>query len=351
MKAALVIPLRYILILLLLTVLIIGYSVLLGAAEFQRMDGGERSALILLYLVRGMKSGLYLGGVLAVIISIRSVLSLQSKRGVALLLLFLVALPTFFFGYYGVRQLETSGLSSDSVQLTGLTSGVIHHYSGGGIYHEHSTTSLLSQVVLYHHSTPVYSQPGDLKDNMLLVPVDASASRLSSLESVVFDPSEEEIIVNQRSTVTPESKALVISMADVTNSRAKLFHRSGIIGDIDATVTLLFETLDEYADDLSYRYGALIFSLMLFLFSTFIFLRLTRWPLINFILAVIVNIGGLLLTRIQELFFIRDIASNFLQERAMGYIAPGLLSFIAIIFIIMNAFLPSISEWSREVGE
>ncbi|AHC13514.1 hypothetical protein [Salinispira pacifica] len=351
MKAALVIPLRYILILLLLTGLIIGYSVLLGAAEFQRMDGGDRSTLTLLYLVRGMKSGLYLGGILAVIICIRSVLSLRSARSLALMLLFIVAMPTFFFGYYGVRQLENSALSPDYVHLTGLSPAVIHQFSGGGVYHRETNTNLLLDVVLYHHSTPVYPGPEDLKEGVHLVPVESEIPRLSSLESVVYNSSAEEIIVNQRSNATPDSRALVIPVDEISNSRAALFHRSGIIGDIDTTVGLLFETLDEYADDMSYRYAALIFSLMLFLFSTFVFMRLTRWPLINFILAVIVNIAGLMLTRVHELFFIRDIAGSFLRERAMGYIAPGLLSFIAIIFIIMNVFLPSIKEWSREVGE
>jgi hypothetical protein len=349
-KRAILIPLQYFLLLLLLTAIISGYSIVVGAAVYEHMSETSGSALFMINLVRGLKFGLYIGGILATLVSLRAILSLKSHRFFALLFLFLVSAPVFFFGYYGVRNFEAAQVLGDSPEISDLAAGSITTFDGGGIYFEGTEAGRLESVVLYHYGN-VEPNPLNEADRNYQVSLidDENAPRLEYMTSVTYDSLSGEIIVNQRSRYTRDGRALVIHPDDIENSRAALFSHTGVLVNLERTISRLFETLDNYADELSIRYLALILSLLLYLFSSWVFLRLTRWPLINFILAILVNIGGLLLTRVQEVPFIREISSGFLQERALGYIGPVLLSFFALLFLVYNTFLPSVKDWIREI--
>jgi hypothetical protein len=349
-KRAILIPLQYFLILLLLTALISIYSIIVGSAVYENLSEASGSPLFLINLISGLKFGLYIGGILATLVSLRMILSLKSHRLLALLFLFLISAPMFFFGYYAVRNLESAQVLGDSPEVSDLSRGSITSFDGGALFFEDSEAGRLQSVVLYHYANVLPNPLNESDRNFRLAPIeDEAAERLGFFPSVTYDSLSGEIIINQRSAYTSDGRALVVHPEDIRNSRSALFGQTGVLVDIQRSISRLFETLDDYADELSVRYVALVLSLLLYLFSTWVFLRLTRWPLINFIMAVLVNIGGLLLTRVQDLFFVREIAGSFLQERAMGYIGPVLLTFFALLFLIYNTFLPSVKEWIREI--
>lgn len=349
-KRALLIPLRYVLLLLLLTVIISAYSIIVGSAVYDSLSDTQGSTLFLINLIQGLKFGLYIGGMLATIICLRSILSLKSYRGIALIVLFVVAAPGFFFGYWAVRGLEKNYVLGDSPNIIDLPENTIVDFDGGGIFFRDTEANALDNVVLYHYANilPNPLDPGDR--NYQLKYIDSEdVPRLTYINHVIYDSTNGEIIVQKRSPYTPDGRALVIHSEDIHNSRSTLFSQTGLLKDLRESMTQLFSNLDAYADELSFRYIALVAGLMLYLFSTSVFLRLTRWPLINFMLTVVINAAGLLLTRIQDLLFIRELAGSFLQERALGYISPVILGIFALLFLITNSFLPSVKDWVREV--
>ncbi len=349
-KRALLIPLRYLLLLLLFTALVTAYSVLEGLAIYENLGGESATPVILVQIISGLKTGLYLGGMFATIFAIRFILVMEKHRGLGLLFLFLVSAPVFFFGYYGIRQVERANFEGDRVLLSDLQPHTILRFPTGALYFSEAQPTSLDGVILYHHSNFVANRLNEEDERFAVLQLDPSVNRLDYFNRVMYDSDSGELLFNQRSAYTPGGRSLVINTSDMENTRSALFNRTGLLVNLRRDGSSLFRILDEYADEMSFRYVALILSMILFLFSTWVFLRLTRWPLVNMIMALLVNLGGLLLTRVGELSFIRNLAEGFLQERAFGYIGPAILTFFALLFLIINIFLPSVKSWAQEVG-
>ncbi len=350
MRRPLLIPLQYLLLLLLLTLIITLYALVVGSALYRNLGQTPEATLFFVNLIWGLKFSLYIGGTLATLILLRKILSFKAHRALALLLLFLVSGPLFFFGYYGIRNIETANVLGDSPEITDLRIDTIIEFHGGGLYFQDTSAGALREVVLFHYGN-LLANPLDNEDSGVTIsPIDDPGVRtLSYFEEVSYDSLRREIVIQQRSRFTPDGSALVVNDTAILNSRSALFGQTGILMNLQETIRRLFSTLDEYADELSVRYLALVLSLLFFLFSSWMFLRLTRWPMINFVMAVLVNAGGLLLTRVGDLFFVRELAMSFLQTRAIGYIGPALLGFFALLFLIFHAFLPRVRDWQREI--
>lgn len=346
------IPLNYLLLLLLLIAVISGYSLLTGSALYENISTTPHSSAVLMNLVRGLKSGIFLGGMLATLVMLNRAIRLEKHRFLSLIFLFFIALPTFFFGYFGVRTMERAYVLGDTPEVIDVPVDTIANFRGGALLYRASEASQLKEVVVYHFANLRPNPLNEMERDYSLTPIEQiDAPTIAFAPEVSYNSFSGEIIINQRSPYTADGAALVIHREDVSNSRTALFGRSGVLTNIDGVIKQLFSVLDEYADELSFRYIALVVTLMLFIFSTTLFLRFTRWPLINFMLAVLANIGGLFLTSIPNSYVIQEIAANFLQPRAMGYIAPALLGFFALMFILSHSFLPSMQDWVQEMNE
>ena len=346
MKKALLVPFRYLLSLLLLTICICGYVILVNSARYQGLEGNDGQFLF--DLINGLEFSFFLGGILSVLLLIASILRMETQRGTALLLLFLIAAPSFFFGYYGLRQLEETNFGDRVVTGNPLAEKNILQFSGGAFYFLETRTDALESMVLYHYGN-VLENPFDERDTSYeLVKLEANQQKVSFIDTVPYSAGSEELLISSRSAYTLDGKELLIEASAIENTRENLFSQFAL--PLSPVFEDILATLDNYAETISLHYFALIIALFLFIFSTLLFLRMTRWPLINMILTLLVNLGGLWLTRIHEISEVRDFAARFLPERAVVYIAPSFLGVFALLFVIINAFLPSLTDWSREIN-
>ena len=346
MKRAVLVPFRYILSLVLFALCVCGYVILVNSAHHQVVEGNE--ARQLMNLIEGLKISLFPGGMLAVLFLLNFILRLEAGRGVAIILLFLTATSSFLFGYYALRRVERNAIENKPAIISSLDEKTILRFRGGGLYISEIQPGSIESVVLYHHGNVSANPFNETDTDYEFVELGADQQKVSFIGTIPYNADSNQLTIPSRSSYTADGKALLIETLE--NTRERIFFEPALL----ATLTPVFEnlslTLNVYAETLSLRYILLVFALFVFLFSTLLFLRITRWPLINLIFALFVNFGGLWLSRIHEISVIRDFMLTFLPVQLLEYAPSAVLVFFALLFIIITAFLPKISDWSREMS-
>lgn len=344
MKQTLLIPFRYIFFCIVLVACICGYLLLVNSVRYQSIAGSQE--LLFFNLVKGLKISLLLAGLLSVFFLISFILRTEMRKGLALFLLFLVSTPSFLFGYYALRQLDENNFGDMVVSLNWLTEETILRFSGGAVYLGDIEPDALESVILYHHGSLRANPFDETETDYEFVELDPDIQRLNFITSLPYKSDSMDLTI----PVSPAREDVIISNQIIENSRNKLFFEFFLPGNVFRLFENLFKTLDSYAATLSLHYVVLIVALFLFLFSTVLFLRMTRWPLINQIFALFINMGGLLLTRVHEIPEIQNFVTRFLSEQAVNYVSAVFLGLFALFFVIINAFQPSLTEWAGEVN-
>ena len=344
-KRALLIPVRYIFSLLFLAMAICIFIIVTDSARYQNLEEGGRN--LLFHLVKGLKFGFFFGGIFAVPFVMYYILRMVSRRAIALFLLFLVAVPLFFFGYYGFQQWEKNKFENTILMLSSLDEEHILRFNGGGLYFSEFREGALRSAVVYHYANERDSSLAEDVSNYELVELGPDEQKMSFVDAVRYDTANERLIISARATYTADGSDLVIETSNIENSRRRLFLQSPFLESIMLTIEDILVVLDSSAETLSLPYVLLVLALFFFVFSTWAFIHLTRWPLINFILTLLVIWGGLWLSSIQQIPVVYDFVVTFLSEQAVKYIASASLGVFALLFIIINAFLPSVGDEKR----
>lgn len=78
--------------------------------------------------------------------------------------------------------------------------------------------------------------------------------------------------------------------------------------------------------------------------------RLTRWPLFNGILTVLLVWGVTGLLSVESGAFIRDILGGIVSEEILRLLPHATLLFLTLVFTVINIFEPPFRQWQRNVS-
>ncbi len=325
--------------LLLLTIAICGYLILINFVRYGSVEGSQ--TVFFVFLITGLKVSLFFGGLLSVFFLMNHILWTEMRRGIALTLLFFVGVSSVLFGYHALSRIEQNNSREFTASSNWLVEKNSFYFPGGAVYLENIGDDLLETVVLYHHSNRLPNPYDESGSDYTLVERDADNARLSFIPAIPYNVHSPELIID-----LPNGERIVLSSETIVNSRDNLMFHVALPVHIPQILTML----DDFAETFSLRYVVCVIAFFWFTFSTLLFLRLTRWPLINQVVTVLVIIGGLLLIRIHTIPDLRDFIGIFLSEQFMDYISAALLVFFALIFSIINALRPRIDDWYQDMN-
>ena len=96
--------------------------------------------------------------------------------------------------------------------------------------------------------------------------------------------------------------------------------------------------------DFLLRAGVILF----FVVAAWVFLRLTRWPLFNVFLFLLVVRGMLWLPRALERPLAQELVASNLGPELMPVVPYVLLGGFGVFLLLINVLLPSLAHWERE---
>lgn len=122
---------------------------------------------------------------------------------------------------------------------------------------------------------------------------------------------------------------------------------SGAFSNLLANIRGLTEELLAYpplSRDFLLRAGAILF----FVVAAWVFLRLTRWPLFNVFLFLLVVRGLLWLPQALESSLAQELVASNLGPELMPVVPYVLFGGFGAFLLLINVLLPSLSHWERE---
>jgi hypothetical protein len=91
-------------------------------------------------------------------------------------------------------------------------------------------------------------------------------------------------------------------------------------------------------------------SLALVLVSTWVVVRLSRWPLLNIFLVLLAARGIFAAFSFVQTETMSDLMGVFLTEEQMHYLLPALFAAASLVLLLVLIVLPPFRQWKREVG-
>jgi hypothetical protein len=319
-KSTILVPVRFVLVCLILTVVFVGIYALTVLGEAYNPGHSIPPGLLSARVMDGLRTVYPVSVLLSILITLFSVLRLRKFRFMALLLLFVVGSAAIVGGIRGL-QLLRRGSAFTSTATGAFTSGVVYRFGNNFLYADRREGASLFDVVVYRGG----KQPG-----------------------FVFSP--EALVDPANGTVHISETGTDFRIADSETSYAHMFTGRPVISGLFRDVRLLSAALWNQKNPLAPSYLLLVAVTVLFITSLWFLVRLTRWPLFNAMAAFgAFRLLFLLYAFLQGAVFQEFIAA-VVQPTFQRFVTPGVLLFISIVLVVINLLLPPFDLWKREVG-
>ena len=312
------VPVRFVLVCLILTAVLAGLSVLSADGGTNGMGNSSVpliSGLILAFPV--VFPSAVLGAILNALVPI---LRIARFRFVALILLFCVSAATLIAGVYGARSVERT-ISAPPPRPQTFSAGIIYRFGNDFLYAALQDGNMLSNVAVYRHGTT----PG-------------------------FSFSPEGTVDPLSGRISLRDIGETYRISDSMTSAARMFGTDPRLTDLFGDIRLLATFLSEQTRLKSAIYLATVVACALYVASLWIFVRLTRWPFFNGVLAF----GALRLLFAGYAFMqsaaFRDTAATVLRDQYIAFIAPAAILFVGLLFSLIGLLMPQSDLWNRGVA-
>lgn len=91
-------------------------------------------------------------------------------------------------------------------------------------------------------------------------------------------------------------------------------------------------------------------SLALLLTSLWVVVRVSRWPLFNFILSLGMARAAFVVFHATQVPALRDVFRIVLSSEQMNYLVPGIFVGLSLLLMLVSVLLPPFHQWRREVS-
>lgn len=273
-------------------------------------------------MILSARSVLIVAVLLSVTFLLFRLVGLKGNRIISLVVIGVTALAVQIVGVVVFRELSNALREGATVQSYAVPERQFLSFPEADVYVGESTGIELSPAVV-HRSREI---PG-----------------FSMYAVAVRDPVENELIVPGAAESFP--------IRDAQEAYVSLFEPTGFLQSAFDDVGVLNDRLTE-----SYAPGSPIFvvtsvALMLVAVSSWCFVRLTRWPLFNGIVALAFLRGIVYLYALLEGDFFRDLAGAVIDASTLSYVAPGFLSAVAVVLFCIALLMPPFEDWKREISD
>lgn len=321
MNGVLKLPLYYLLLFLVVFLLLAAFSLLLTWGSIYNPDMAARGYLVPATIILSANGVFSLSVLLAVALLLFRLVRLQGNRILSLMAIGLTAFAVYLGGLFILDGL-TGALSDEARDLSyAVPDEQFLSFPESEVYVGEADGITLAPVV-FHRRTEV---PG-----------------FSRYATAVRDEERNELIVPAAGVSYPIKAA---KQAFVTLFEAPTFLRRAF-----DDVGVLTERLSE-----TYAPGSVMFvltpvSLVMVMVGSWLFVRLTRWPLFNALCVLAFLRGVFFLYALFEGRFFRELAGAVIESRALGFVAPGFFIALALVLYSVALLMPSFEDWKREIS-
>ena len=263
-------------------------------------------------------------------------------------------IPGFFHSLV-LLVLSTAALSFGTFLMAGITQNArenpiaLGHGIGAGQLH--STGSTLLRV---HNAGPLLLEQVYLRTS-------APESESIVQSTVLFDETRQELLLQtgQRMGVD-QTEAALEELAGLRSTIPVASVRTSLRADLDIGQIPRFvlsgmqgigEILMLYGSELSVRLFVLAASISLFCAGAGLFQRGRVWAVLAPIMGMAVSAGGIVLLWFLSGAEVQDLASEFLQSRSLGYLGPGVLAALGLIFAVLSGLWPAVRRPRERSGD
>jgi len=258
--------------------------------------------------------------VIAALVSMFALLRVEQGRAPGLLLLFVLTTATIMFGMTGVSVL--SDRVGDGRQVTGrrFEAGVLYRSDRLDFYAFDDTGLLLGPVVVH--------DPG-------------YRPALRVVDEVVHDAQEP--YLQFRGTDTR------LAVSEVGNAYWQVFspppYIADTLDDVSEAAAVFESPFTPMTRDFLMIAGALGF----FITMLWVPMRVSRWPLLNIILAAGMARGMFAVFSLMQIDRVREFFGIFVPAAYRHYLLPAAFAALGVILLLILGLLPSFQQWKREV--
>lgn len=310
---------RFLAILFLVLITVVGVTFLLGAIPIWSGAVQVSAATFLDLAVDTLQDTWLATGALAVIAWLFSLLRRPDHRFVTRLVVFALAAVIFLAGGLVIRMLGQG--------VTAPPAGVIlepqgYYHTGEGFLYLDAREGLTYRGGIRLRTgdapriTPIRSARQDPEAGTVTIPATGERLALDGFNSVYWNE-----------TVPPDGfGGFFRSAADV-----------GSAWIADASVSNL-------------PYLAFGIVLMALCVSAWSIVRLSRWPLLNAILMILLIWGVVTVLSLDVTQVVVDLLGDGLPERVGEFLPHALLAALTVVFALINIFQPPFRQWQRNVA-
>ncbi|HUX51530.1 MAG TPA: hypothetical protein VMW73_12075 [Spirochaetia bacterium] len=318
MKAIVLVPVRFVLVCLILTAVLAGLSVLSANGDTNGI--GQASAPQVAGLVIAFPAVFPPAVLGALLIALFPILRIARFRFIPLFLLFCVSGATLIAGIYGAGSVERTISAPPPLPQT-ISAGTIYRFGDDFLYAALQDGNMLSDVAVYRHGTT----PG-------------------------FGFSPEGTVDPVSGQVSLRDLGETYRISDSETSAARMFRTDTRLTDLFGDIRVLATFLSNQSRLKSPIYLATVVACILYVTSLWLFVRLTRWPLFNGVLAF----GALRLLFAGYAFLqgtsFRGMAATVLKNEYIAFIAPAAILVVGLLFSLVGLLLPRFEPLNRGVA-
>jgi hypothetical protein len=270
-------------------------------------------------VVAGFRFALPVATALAIVGRMFAILREPLLRRLKLFLIWLTAVAVLLGGVL-ISDGLLSWYEEQEAVAHGLPPGRIHATDRAAVYAKEQEGTSYTDVVLFRKDR----QP-----------------RFSVHEEAHLNPFEKTIRI-------PEA-GVSIPAEEVAHGYAGLFEPPALLARFFGDIRITAKRLLNAGPSTGNESLALIASLCLVTVSGWFLIRLTRWPVLNGFLVLLLLRGVLFLFRAGSDTGFTESVSGFLGVSLGAFLVPALLTAISAVLLGLSALLPPFREWQRDV--
>jgi hypothetical protein len=303
-----------------LLVLVVGI-VAVRWVTFDTPDGSSAGRILALLVSQALRPAVLPATIVATLVCLLRLLRFSRARPAGLLTVFLLTGLSVTFGFAGVERLAGSVPQPRTPLQRRLAPGLLYRGETVDLYALRATGAVLRTVVVHEYGR----EP---------------AFRV--FDEAVHDPMRDQLLIGPQ--------RMSVAMSSVENAYWRAFEPppqlSGTFRDIAAAA----DRFPVAGVPFGRRFLLLAWTLALAVTSLWVVVRVSRWPLLNVLLALGIVRGYFAIFSLADRGAVREFAAVVIPQPYMSYLLPGAFAAVSLVLLLVLVLLPPFQQWKREVG-
>ena len=259
--------------------------------------------------------------VVAVLSCLFRLLRFSTARPVGLLMVFALAGAALTFGMIGAGEIALAFEDTSAESIRRLETDVLYRAEPFDFYAVDRSGAELGPVVVHDSG-------------------DTPAFRM--LQSVVHDAGSDVLLVSEMDTR--------VDLRSVRNAYWQAFVPPVGVAGVFEDARRAFSTFRAELSNGLPHLLLLSWTLALVLVSAWVVVRLSRWPLLNILLVLVLARGIFAAFSFVQTETMRDLMEIFLSPQQMHFVLPVVFTAGSVVLMLILILLPPFREWKREVA-